>query len=234
MWLAAIAALLKKQYPPYRPVAAWCPGGRHRPYAARSPASTVVAADSATSTAERAAAYVPSVIGVVVSKHHQPSCADTPRRLGTVAHSLAQARHREHVGYDVVGRALLALVLRPRGREEPHQTGIVHRLDRRDPPLGGLVDREAAVGLQRRPDHLGPARLLERRLEPRRLDLPLWVVQAVPLRCERAHHARASVSSRYCSRHFARCSLPDDVFGSVPGWTRTTSRGGMPQTSRVR
>ena len=46
--------------------------------------------------------------------------------------------------------------------------------------------------------------------------------------------ASSSVSSRYSSRHFARCSLPDDVFGSVLGCTSITSRGGRPQTSSVR
>ena len=44
----------------------------------------------------------------------------------------------------------------------------------------------------------------------------------------------SSCSSRYCSRHFARCSLPDDVLGSVPGCTSITSRGGRPHTSSVR
>ena len=32
----------------------------------------------------------------------------------------------------------------------------------------------------------------------------------------------------------ARCSLPDDVFGSVPGSTSITSRGGRPHTSSTR
>ena len=45
---------------------------------------------------------------------------------------------------------------------------------------------------------------------------------------------RASVSSRYCSRHLARWSLPDDVLGRVPGLTSMMSRGGMPQTSSAR
>ncbi len=42
----------------------------------------------------------------------------------------------------------------------------------------------------------------------------------------------ASSSLRYCSLHFARCSFPDDVLGSVPGRTSITSRGGIPQTSQ--
>ena len=46
--------------------------------------------------------------------------------------------------------------------------------------------------------------------------------------------ARVSVSSRYCSRHLARCSLPEEVLGRVPGLTSITSRGGMPHTSSVR
>jgi hypothetical protein len=67
-----MAALLKKQYPPYSEVVAWCPGGLHRPYADFSPSRTSCIAVIAVSTAPRAASYVPSVSGVVVSKHHQP------------------------------------------------------------------------------------------------------------------------------------------------------------------
>ena len=37
----------------------------------------------------------------------------------------------------------------------------------------------------------------------------------------------------YCCRHAERWSLPDDVFGSVPGATSTTSFGGMPTESRT-
>ena len=41
--------------PGTREVVAWCPGGRHRPYAARSPSSTNCVVVSAVSTAPRAA-----------------------------------------------------------------------------------------------------------------------------------------------------------------------------------
>ncbi len=103
----------------------------------------------------------------------------------------------------------------------------------RDIPLGRLGDVEPAGGIERGADHVGPVRTLERRLEPRRLDLVLGVVAPVPFRREDPHASESS-SSRYCSRHLARCSLPDDVFGSDPGWTSITSRGGRPHTSSVR
>jgi hypothetical protein len=55
-------------------------------------------------------------------------------------------------------------------------------------------DLERAVGHQRDPDRLGPARVLERRLQPRRLDLVLGVVELVPGRGEDPH---ASASSSF-------------------------------------
>src|SRR5262249_33955055 len=44
----------------------------------------------------------------------------------------------------------------------------------------------------------------------------------------------ASSSPRYRRRHRDRCGLPDDVFGSVPGRTKTTSSGGTPTASVTR
>ncbi len=54
-----------------------------QPVRDRSPPSTWSAAVSATSTDDRAAAYVPCVSGVVVSKHHHPS--RMPMAVGSVA-----------------------------------------------------------------------------------------------------------------------------------------------------
>src|SRR5574338_581302 len=66
--------------------AAWCPGGRHSPYARRAPPATRVAAVSATSTAASAASAVPATIGVAVSKHIAPRrrCAPAVSASGSI------------------------------------------------------------------------------------------------------------------------------------------------------
>ena len=56
-----------------------------------------------------------------------------------------------------MGRADLALVLLPRRVEEAHEAGIVHRLDRRGPPLRRFDDLETLVVDQRRANQLGAA-----------------------------------------------------------------------------
>ena len=122
------------------------------------------------------------------------------------------------------------------------------------PTMGDLIDDEilntfavvaepeavaagAAAPLRRRhPAHLASTPPVPQR--PRPL---APVIDALKAACSLARRQAqpavrpgSSVSSRYCSRHLARCSLPEEVLGSVPGLTSITSRGGMPQTSSVR
>ena len=158
------------------------------------------------------------------------------RRLPSRLHARPQRRHGEHVRHHVVNGLDGVLVLVPRRRQEPHEARIVDGFDRRGAGDRRLVDREPGVAGQRGADRFGPARVLERRLQSRRLDLVLGVVGPVTVRGEHRDgtQSRSSCSSRYCSRHFERCNLPDDVFGSVPARTSITSRGGSPQTSSVR
>ncbi len=123
------------------------------------------------------------------------------RLANAIAHPRPQTGHGEHVGDDVVGRADLVLVLRPRRGEETHEAGIVDRLDRRRPPLRRLGDVEAAVVEQCRQDQLGALRVLERCLERRRLQFTLGVVQTMQRRREGAH--RHAGASRGCERRGA-------------------------------
>ena len=242
MWAAAIAALLKKQYPPYSAV-----GG----VVARRPAQPVGQRLAGEHGRRRGQRAVHRRSGRLVRARRQrrrgleaPPAEAGPdrRRLDERSHPGPQTGQREHVRHHVVDRPDVALVLVPGRRQEAHQPGVVDGLDRPGAGRSRLGDHEPVVGSQRGPDDVGPAGVLERRLEPRRLQLVLGVVQPLALGGEDPHHrpsaaqpvASSSCSSRYSSRHLARCSLPDDVFGSVLGCTSSTSRGGRPQTSSVR
>ena len=78
-------------------------------------------------------------------------------------------------------------VVGPRGREESHQPRLVDGLDRQRAGVGRLDHVERAIVVERGPDHLGPVRRLERRLEARRLELALGGVQPVAIGGEDPH-----------------------------------------------
>ena len=118
----------------------------------------------------------------------------------------------------------MRLVQRPTLRQEPHQPGVVHGLDGRGAPLGGRDELERGVGLaasRGSPRRGRCARTGCACVDVSNSTCGSW--QQMGRRVDDLHvatsHASTSSSSsaRYSSRHLARCSLPDEVFGSVPG-----------------
>ncbi len=75
----------------------------------------------------------------------------------------------------------------PRLAHEPNEPGIVHCLDGRGSPLAGRHELEPRVGLQRGPDGLGAADVLERPMGTDALELDLRVVQEVRGRVDDLH-----------------------------------------------
>ena len=146
------------------------PGGRHSPYA------SALAAEHALRS-RRARSRRPTGRPRTCPPSAASSSRSTTSRAGrrsTSARRPAPSRARrpgtvEHVGHDVVGRVDLALVLVPRRGEEAHEPGVVHGLDRRRCPHAvGSTIANAASAAERGADRLGPAGVLERRLQPRR------------------------------------------------------------------
>ncbi len=91
--------------------------------------------------------------------------------FGERTDAVDEAGHGEHVRHDIVGSGMTHLVLGPRAFEEPHQPGIVDRLDRGGVPGVGLDQFETIIGSERLADRVRSTRVLERRLQPGRLDL---------------------------------------------------------------
>ena len=111
-----------------------------------------------------------------------------------------QAWHLEDVGHHIVCSWVTDLIVGPRTLEEVDQAGVVDRGDRVDPPLGGLDHREPVVAGERVTDGVRPTRMLERRLQPGRLDLGQRRVVAMTVRGDDPHvqstPARRSASVR--------------------------------------
>ena len=145
------------------PRAAWCPGGRHRPYASRSPATTRAAALSATSTAARAAAAVPATIGVAVSKQKAPSRWCAGRRQLRERHRTGIGGQLEGVGHqraravDVAGGQRIG----PGRIDQLDQLDVMDRDDRIRPEFVRLHHGETAIGRKGALDLDRPLRCFE-------------------------------------------------------------------------
>ena len=91
--------------------------------------------------------------------------------VGTkLADPFHQPRHSEEIGHHVMSTRVSRLIVSPGVRQEPHETGIVHGLDRRCPPPIGLPNLVCCIGGEHLVDRVGAARVFEGVLEPRRLD----------------------------------------------------------------
>ena len=59
------------------------------------------------------------------------------------------------------------LIVSPGVRQEPHETGVVHGLNRRCPPPIGLPNLVGCISGEYPVDRIGATRVFERVLEPR-------------------------------------------------------------------
>ncbi len=109
------------------------------------------------------------------------------RPLGKPTDTVDQTRHGEDVRDDVVRAGMTDLVVVPGAFEESHETWIVDRLDRCGLPVRRLGQREPVVAGQRVVDGVGSARVLEWRLQPRRLDLGERRVTAMTVGSDHEH-----------------------------------------------
>jgi hypothetical protein len=103
--------------------------------------------------------------------------------------AVEESGHGEHVRHDVVGAGMADLVVTPGAAQEVDESRIVDRRDRCGPPVVGLDEFEPLVGGERVVDRIRSTGVLERRLQPRRLDLGQRSVTAMAVGRDDAHRS---------------------------------------------